>query len=70
MAVPLSPQELLRKRSRSSSTNRRRTAPCSPAPTSANSGSGPSPQPRHRPLYDKLGLAEYEAIEGFVRWKA
>jgi hypothetical protein len=19
--------------------------------------------------YDKLGLAEYEAIEGFVRWK-
>jgi len=20
-------------------------------------------------LYDKLGLAEYEAIEGFVRWK-
>jgi len=20
-------------------------------------------------IYDKLGLAEYEAIEGFVRWK-
>ena len=21
-------------------------------------------------LYDELGLAEYEAIEGFVRWQA
>ena len=55
---------------RSSSTSRRRTKRCSPGPIHANSGNGPSSATRATAkLYDKLGLAEYEAIEGFVRWK-
>ena len=29
---------------------------------------GRRPQPPDRRLYDQLGLAEYEAIEGFVQW--
>ena len=37
---------------------------------SANSGSGPRTATARPPgLYDQLGLAEYEAIEGFVRWR-
>ncbi|MCC5829996.1 MAG: glucosamine-6-phosphate deaminase [Phycisphaeraceae bacterium] len=69
MAVPLGPQELQRKRNaifRHQSQKDRALFP------------GPDPrefwqraEDRNRAtaqLYDQLGLAEYEAIEGFVRW--
>ena len=70
MAVPLSPDELMRKRIAIFKHEARRTRRCSPASTSASSGSAPktATAPPRR-LYDKLGLAEYEAIEGFVRWR-
>ncbi len=69
MAVPLSPRELMRKRTaifRHESQKDRALFP------------GPDPrefwqraEQRNRStaeMYDSLGLAEYEAIEGFVRW--
>ena len=54
---------------RSSSTRARRTKPCSPAPATRREF-WQRAEDRNRDtaaLYDKLGLAEYEAIEGFVR---
>jgi glucosamine-6-phosphate deaminase len=70
MAVPLSPQELLRKR-----------AAIFKHESQKDKALFPGPDPREfwqraeqrncatAKLYDALGLAEYEAIEGFVRWK-
>jgi glucosamine-6-phosphate deaminase len=70
MAVPLSPQELLRKR-----------AAIFKHESQKDKALFPGPDPREfwqraeqrncttAKLYDSLGLAEYEAIEGFVRWK-
>ena len=63
-------RELLRKRAPSSSTNRRKTGPSSPAPTPREFWQRAEDRNRGTAeLYDTLGLAEYEAIEGFVRWK-
>jgi glucosamine-6-phosphate deaminase len=70
MAVPLSPQELLRKR-----------AAIFKHESQKDKALFPGPDPREfwqraeqrncetAKLYDALGLAEYEAIEGFVCWK-
>ena len=69
MAVPLSPHELLRKRNaifKHQSQKDRAMFPGSDErefwqrAESRNCGTAK--------LYDQLGLAEYEAIEGFVRW--
>ncbi len=70
MAVPISPQELMRKR-----------VAIFKHQSQKDKALFPGPDPREfwqraedrnhatADLYDKLGLAEYEAIEGFVRWK-
>lgn len=70
MAVPLSPQELLRKRAAIFKHESQKDKALFP-------GNDPREfwqraEQRNRMTaesYDKLGLAEYEAIEGFVRWK-
>ncbi len=69
MAVPLSPQELLRKRTAIFKHQSQKDRAMFP-------GSDPREfwqraEERNRAtarIYDKLGLPEYEAIEGFVRW--
>lgn len=70
MAVPISPEELLRKR-----------VAIFKHESQKDKALFPGPDPREfwqraedrnhatARLYDQLGLAEYEAIEGFVRWK-
>ncbi|MCO6045473.1 glucosamine-6-phosphate deaminase [Aeoliella sp. ICT_H6.2] len=70
MSVPLSPQELMRKR-----------AAIFKHESQKDKALFPGPDPREfwqraedrnhatAQLFDALGLAEYEAIEGFVRWK-
>jgi glucosamine-6-phosphate deaminase len=70
MAVPLSPKELLRKRVAIFKHQSQKDRALFP-------GSDPREfwqraEDRNRgtaKLYDQLGLAEYEGIEGFVRWK-
>ncbi|TWT41403.1 glucosamine-6-phosphate deaminase [Botrimarina hoheduenensis] len=70
MAVPLSPQELLRKRAAIFKHESQKDRALFP-------GSDPREfwqraEDRNRGtavLYDKLGLSEFEGIEGFVRWK-
>lgn len=70
VAVPISPEELLRKR-----------VAIFKHESQKDKALFPGPDPREfwqraedrnhatAQLYDQLGLAEYEAIEGFVRWK-
>lgn len=70
MSVPLSPQELMRKR-----------AAIFKHESQKDKALFPGPDPREfwqraedrnhatAQLFDQLGLAEYEGIEGFVRWK-
>jgi glucosamine-6-phosphate deaminase len=71
MAVPLSPDEVKRKRLaifKHESQKDRAMFPGSDAREFWQRA-----EDRNRAtavVYDKLGLAEYEAIEGFVRWKA
>ena len=69
MAVPLSPQEVKRKREAIFKHQSQKDRALFPGPDmrefwqraeARNSGTALR--------YDKLGLAEYEAIEGFVRW--
>ena len=70
MAVPLSPQELLRKRAAVFKHESQKDRALFP-------GSDPREfwqraEDRNRGTadrYDKLGLSEFEGIEGFVRWK-
>ena len=70
MAVPLSPDEVLRKRMAIFKHESQKDKALFPGTRPARVlAAGRRPQPRHRGGYDKLGLAEYEAIEGFVRWK-
>jgi len=70
MSVPLSPQELMRKRAAIFKHESQKDRALFPGPDprefwqraeDRNQGTAQ--------LFDKLGLAEYEAIEGFVRWK-
>ena len=69
MAVPLSPQELLRKKTAIFKHESQKDRALFPGPDprefwqraeDRNQGTAQ--------LYDELGLAEYEGIEGFVRW--
>ena len=69
MAVPLSPQELLRKRSAIFKHQSQKDRAMFPGPDEREFWQRAEARNRATAvLYDKLGLAEYEAIEGFVRW--
>jgi glucosamine-6-phosphate deaminase len=71
MAVPLSPDELLRKRMAVFKHESQKDKALFPGPSDPREF-WQRAEDRNRntaALYDKLGLAEYEAIEGFVRWR-
>lgn len=71
MAVPLSPDELMRKRFAIFKHESQKDRALFPGPNDPREF-WQRAEDRNRntaALYDKLGLAEYEAIEGFVCWK-
>jgi glucosamine-6-phosphate deaminase len=69
MAVPLSPQELLSKRSAIFKHQSQKDRAMFPGPDQREFWQRAEARNRiTAQLYDKLGLAEYEAIEGFVHW--
>lgn len=70
MAVPLSPDELLRKRFAIFKHESQKDKALFPGPNDPREfWQRAEDRNRHTAkLYDLLGLAEYEAIEGFVRW--
>jgi glucosamine-6-phosphate deaminase len=71
MAVPLSPDELMRKRVAVFRHESQKDKALFPGPSDTREF-WQRAEDRNRntaKLYDRLGLAEYEAIEGFVRWK-
>jgi len=71
MAVPLSPDELLRKRMAIFKHESQKDKALFPGPNDPREfWQRAEDRNRHTAVvYDKLGLAEYEAIEGFVKWK-
>jgi glucosamine-6-phosphate deaminase len=70
MAVPLSPQELLSKRIAIFKHQSQKDRAMFPGPDQREFWQRAEARNRATAqLYDKLGLAEYEAIEGFVRWE-
>lgn len=69
MAVPLSPDELLRKRRAIFKHQSQKDRPLFPGHDSREFWQRSEARNRGTAaLYDKLGLAEYEAIEAFKRW--
>ncbi|HEX4054394.1 MAG TPA: glucosamine-6-phosphate deaminase [Tepidisphaeraceae bacterium] len=69
MAVPLSPQELLRKRLAVFKHQSQKDKAMYPGVDEREFWQRAEDRNRATAsLYDKLGLAEYEAMEGFVRW--
>jgi glucosamine-6-phosphate deaminase len=71
MAVPLSPDEVSKKRQAIFKHESQKDKALFPGPNDPREF-WQRAEDRNRNtagLYDKLGLAEYEAIEGFVRWK-
>src|SRR5213075_1774586 len=71
MAVPLSPDEVARKRMAIFKHESQKDKALFPGPNDPREF-WQRAEDRNRntaEVYDKLGLAEYEAIEGFVRWK-
>lgn len=70
MAVPISPSELMRKRSAVFKHQSQKDRAMFPGADEREFWQR-AEQRNHQTaqIYDKLGLAEYEAIEGFVRWK-
>jgi glucosamine-6-phosphate deaminase len=70
MAVPLSPEEVLRKRLAIFKHESQKDKALFPGPDQREFWQRAEERNRNTArLYDKLGLAEYEAIEGFVRWQ-
>jgi glucosamine-6-phosphate deaminase len=70
MAVPLSPQEVDRKRTAIFKHQSQKDRALFPGPDMREFWKRAEDRNRDTAqLYDKLGLAEYEAIEGFVRWR-
>ena len=70
MAVPLSPEELLQKRRAIFRHQSQKDRPLFPGHDDREFWQRSEERNRlTATLYDKLGLAEYEAIEAFVRWK-
>ena len=71
MAVPLSPSEVARKRDAIFKHQSQKDRAMFPGPDEREFWQRAEVRNREAAhLYDRLGLAEYEAIEGFVRWKA
>ncbi len=71
MAVPLSPGELLRKRRAIFKHQSQKDRPLFPGSDPREFWQRADDRTRGTAeLYDKLGMAEYEAIEAFVRWEA
>jgi len=71
MAVPLSPDEVAKKRQAIFKHESQKDKALFPGPNDPREF-WQRAEDRNRntaEVYDKLGLAEYEAIEGFVRWK-
>jgi glucosamine-6-phosphate deaminase len=69
MAVPLSPSELERKRTAIFKHESQKDRALFPGPDMREFWQRAEQRNRETArLYDRLGLAEYEAIEGFVRW--
>jgi glucosamine-6-phosphate deaminase len=71
MAVPLSPDEVIRKRFAIFKHESQKDKALFPGPNDPREF-WQRAEDRNRntaKLYDQLGLSEYEAIEGFVRWK-
>ena len=71
MAVPLSPDEVARKRFAIFKHESQKDAALFPGPNDSREF-WQRAEDRNRAtaeLYDKLGLPEYQAIEGFVRWR-
>lgn len=71
MAVPLSPDEVMRKRMAVFKHESQKDKALFPGPSDMREF-WQRAEDRNRntaEVYDKLGLAEYEAIEGFVRWR-
>ena len=70
MAVPISPEELLRKRSAIFKHQSQKDRAMFPGHDQREFWERAEERNRTTAkIYDQLGLAEYEAIEGFVRWK-
>lgn len=70
MAVPISPQELLRKRRAIFKHQSQKDRPLFPGADAREFWQRAEDRNRATAeMYDKLGLAEYEAIEAFVRYK-
>jgi glucosamine-6-phosphate deaminase len=70
MAVPLSPSELARKRSAIFKHQSQKDKAMFPGHDEREFWQRAEDRNRQTAsLYDQLGLAEYEAIEGFVRWR-
>lgn len=70
MSVPLSPQELMRKRAAIFKHESQKDKALFPGPDPREFWQRAEDRNRNTAqLFDQLGLAEYEAIEGFVRWK-
>ena len=71
MAVPLSPDEVMRKRTAIFKHESQKDRALFPGPNDPREFWQRAEDRKRNTavLYDKLGLAEYEAIEGFVRWK-
>lgn len=70
MAVPLSPQEVIRKRNAIFKHQSQKDLPVFPGDDSREFWVRAQERNRETAkIYDKLGLADYEAMEAFVRWK-
>jgi glucosamine-6-phosphate deaminase len=69
MAVPLSPDEVSLKRTAIFKHESQKDRALFPGPDMREFWKRAEDRNRDTAeLYDRLGLAEYEAIEGFVRW--
>lgn len=69
MAVPLSPQEVMRKRMAIFKHQSQKDRPVFPGDDAREFWTRAEERNRETArAYDKLGLAEYEAMEAFVRW--
>jgi glucosamine-6-phosphate deaminase len=70
MAVPLSPSEVVRKRDAIFKHQSQKDRAMFPGPDEREFWQRAEGRNREAArIYDRLGLAEYEAIEGFVRWR-
>ncbi len=71
MAVPLSPDEVERKRMAIFKHESQKDRALFPGPDSREFWKRAEDRNHHTAMiYDQLGLPEYQAIEGFVRWEA